>query len=700
MKHLKILPVILSLVFLTACNSEHPVQTSETVSESETSAVTTTSAEITTEAETETVPETEPAEADEENSNGSEYVEVSIGNEFIDFEFVENYQGTTDIGDLADKAIEFVKSTEQYADSVKNIDKFSYKAIKEIHTDEKYAKEDADKVAPYINGGNIEPLVSAAYIADYDGDGKTETFIAVDIPYIVWSHPDVWSFLLFIDGSENADPVLLDFYEGYSASMLNYGKNKQLVFGGWDGMHSYASIYGVKDDKPVTLYDHCPGGYFRKTDCFLSVFGLQGWSDFMYFDTTVQEYRIIKGVEISRDEMAELDVSGTLCSHCNAESLDDLPDYAEFHFIKPNYYLIDWGFPGSDLFTYENGVFTYDKDSNITRSVNGSGLDIIAEFDIDKAVAEMKKPVEPFVKVSADNEFIDYKMIEDYRGTTDIGDLADKAVDFLMTAEEYAESMEHIAEFTDKESSDHFSDYIKDGKIIPKFNTAYPNDYDGDGRTETFVVADMPIKQGEQPLIRSFFIFADSDGHMTLLGNESNLYDTVLLDYGEFKQIIWGGFGTCGADENRCIYGVIGGQAKPLYSGRFVFCKENCFLTTHGHMSSGDFMYYDTAADKYIAIAGVEMTLDEIKAMDKEGALADYYEGDEYTDYFFGLVGGRYYCVNYGRDITEAVFTFDGKFERVENSNVRLRFKDRYSSGKAVTDIDINKAISEMKPVK
>ena len=79
MKHLKILPVILSLVFLTACNSEHPVQTSETVSESETSAVTTTSAEITTEAETETVPETEPAEADEENSNGSEYVEVSIG---------------------------------------------------------------------------------------------------------------------------------------------------------------------------------------------------------------------------------------------------------------------------------------------------------------------------------------------------------------------------------------------------------------------------------------------------------------------------------------------------------------------------------------------------------------------------------------------------------------------------------------------
>lgn len=360
-----------------AAASETTAQTFASISETESE----TAGEITAE-----------TEAAAESSNEPEYVEVSAENEFIDFDFIENYQGTTDIGELADKAIEFVKGTEQYADSVKNIDKFSYKAIREIHTDEKYAKEDADKVAPYINGGNIEPLVSVAYTADYDGDGKTETFIAVDIPYIVWSHPDVWSFLFFIDGSENADPVLLDFYEGYSASMLNYGKNKHLIFSGWDGMHSYASIYGVKDGKPVTLYDHCPGGYFRKTDCFLSVFGLQGWSDFMYFDTAAEEYRIIKGVEISLDEMAELDVSGALCSHCNTESLDDLPDYVEFHFIKPNYYLIDWGFPGSHLFTYENGIFTFVEDANITRSVNGSDLNIIAEFDIDKAVAEMKKP--------------------------------------------------------------------------------------------------------------------------------------------------------------------------------------------------------------------------------------------------------------------------------------------------------------------
>lgn len=298
-----------------------------------------------------------------------------------------------------------------------------------------------------------------------------------------------------------------------------------------------------------------------------------------------------------------------------------------------------------------------------------------------------------YVEVSPGNEFIDFDFIEDYRGTTDIGELADKAVEFLMTAEEYAESMEHIDEFTDEK----FAPYIKDGKIVPQFSTAYPEDYDGDGKTETFIVADMPILQGKPPLIRSFLIFADSGGNMTILWDESDLYDTILLDYGKFKQIIWGGFGTCGADENTCIYGVTDGQAKPLYSGRFAFRKENCFLTTHGHMSSGDFMYYDTAANDYVPIAGVEMTLDEIKAMDKNGALANYYEGDEDAARFWGLVGGKYYCVLYGRDITEAVFTFDGKFERVENSNVRLRFKDYYRSGEAVIDIDIDKALAEMK---
>lgn len=368
MKFLKILSVILSLLLLTACASGQAVQTSETVSETETSAVTTTTAAETT---TKTEPEAEPAEAAEEDE--PEYVEVSPNNEFIDYEFIENYRGTTDIGDLADKAVEFLKTTEEYADSMKNISEFS---------DEEFSD--------YINDGVIVPKFNIAYPNDYDGDGRTETFIVVDMP-AAWTNPHIWSFLLFADSSGNIEPTVIDFCQEYSAAMLNYGKNKQLVFGGWGDYQYYSGIYSVKSEKPITLYYNDIRGYFCKFDCFLSIFGLQGTSDFMYFDTAEEEYRIIKGVEISHAEMAELDVSNTLCRPYNAESLNELPEYVEFRFIKPNYYILDFSF-GSDSYKYENGVFVPVEDSNITRSVNHNKLDVVAEFDIDKAVAEMKKP--------------------------------------------------------------------------------------------------------------------------------------------------------------------------------------------------------------------------------------------------------------------------------------------------------------------
>ena len=130
-----------------------------------------------------------------------------------------------------------------------------------------------------------------------------------------------------------------------------------------------------------------------------------------------------------------------------------------------------------------------------------------------------------YVEVSPNNEFIDFDFIEDYQGTGDIGGLAHKAVEFLMTTDEYAESMEHIDEFTDKE----FSDYINGGKIVPKFNTAYPNDDDGNGTAETFIIVDMPYMI-DIPTERSFLIYANNTDDMTLLCNASNLYGTQLLN--------------------------------------------------------------------------------------------------------------------------------------------------------------------------
>ncbi len=300
-----------------------------------------------------------------------------------------------------------------------------------------------------------------------------------------------------------------------------------------------------------------------------------------------------------------------------------------------------------------------------------------------------------YVEVSPNNEFIDFDFIEDYQGTGDIGGLAHKAVEFLMTTDEYAESMEHIDEFTDKE----FSDYINGGKIVPKFNTAYPNDYDGNGTAETVIIVDMPYMI-DIPTERSFLIYANNTDDMTLLCNASNLYGTQLLNYGDFKQITFGGSGTCGADDRTELYGVADSGAKLLYSMRGVFHKSNCFLSSFGAQGTGDFMYYDTAAGEYRAITGIDVPIEKIKEMDSTNELSEFYEHLEKYGYLsVQLVGGRYYVVSCGAMDTGTAYLYEnGSF--IQTDECEYVRESHYGNSSAVIDIDINKAIAEMRSVK
>ncbi|MDE5992253.1 MAG: hypothetical protein K2G87_04310 [Oscillospiraceae bacterium] len=312
--------------------------------------------------------------------------------------------------------------------------------------------------------------------------------------------------------------------------------------------------------------------------------------------------------------------------------------------------------------------------------------------------ASSENSTEPeYAEVSEDNVFIDYEFIENYQGTTEIGVLAAGAVEFLTESEYYAESTENIGEFTGDEFKKYFDE---SGNILPRLQTAYPEDYDGDGSTETFIIVDMPIMQGDYPLVRSFLIYADSRGEMTLLNEASNLYNTILLDYGDFKQLTFGGFGTCGADDRNDLYGVVNGEAKTLYGFRGEFFKKDCFLSAFGAQGGGAFMYYDTVACEYRAIAGEDIPIEKIKEMDTANALSEFYEIlDDQGFLYAELIGGRYYVIICGAMDTGTVYLYEnGEFIQTEDCEyVR---DSHYGNMNAVVDIDINKAIAEMKSVK
>lgn len=312
--------------------------------------------------------------------------------------------------------------------------------------------------------------------------------------------------------------------------------------------------------------------------------------------------------------------------------------------------------------------------------------------------ASSENSTEPeYAKVSEDNVFIDYEFIEDYQGTTDIGVLAAGAVEFLTESEYYAESTENIGEFTGDEFKKYFDE---SGNILPRLQTAYPEDYDGDGSTETFIIVDMPYMIGV-PTERSFLIFADSRGEMTLLSDASGLYEPIMLNYGDFKQITFGGFGTCGADEHNDLYGVVNGKAKELYGMRGSFHKKDCFLSVFGAQGGGAFMYYDTVACEYRAIAGEDIPIEKIKEMDTANSLSEFYEIlDEQGFLYAELIGGRYYVIIQGAMDTGTVYLYEnGEFIQTEDCEY-VRDSHYEDVNNVVLDIDITKAIAEMKSVK
>ncbi|MBP1549514.1 MAG: hypothetical protein J6A05_05875, partial [Oscillospiraceae bacterium] len=214
--------------------------------------------------------------------------------------------------------------------------------------------------------------------------------------------------------------------------------------------------------------------------------------------------------------------------------------------------------------------------------------------------------------VSAGNEFIDYKYTKELPSTTDIGDLADKAVQCLMESEHYKDA-EHIKEIYDTHKPKKLDPFFdENGTLTPVFSEAYVDDFDNDGKTEAFIVVDMPFYTGDC-LIRNYLIFADSSGNMSVIEDYHGINLEAVLDYGEFKHIAFGGYGWIGADMHSNLFGVVDGKAVDFYSLRGEFVKENCFVSTFGHQGIGDFMYYDTVTKEYRTIVGKEIPLDTIK---------------------------------------------------------------------------------------
>lgn len=332
----------------------------------------------------------------------------------------------------------------------------------------------------------------------------------------------------------------------------------------------------------------------------------------------------------------------------------------------------------------------------------------------ETAEAEVTADTPEKISVKAENmTFTDFAFIEYYKGSKQEDKTSEKAIEFLKTTEEYAQSQKY-SDFYKEKYPEYFDE---NGVLVPKLHESYTEDYDGDGREETFLLIDMPYSNYIDPddpsrgfsAVYSFLIFIGNDGNAELIDYNCGLYYPQLLDYGYNKQLVIGGAGSCGAEDHTIIWTVRDGKVYALNFFRGSVTKQDCFISVFGWQSMGGTMIFDPEKVMYIPVEGVPCDKDELRKMDTDKSIESLYYEESFGDYpYISLIGGKYYCVEAGFMDSGRIYTYsDGHFVLEINSKIRtnhIYIEDMpdYSEfdNEVLIDFDYDKVTAEMTTVK
>lgn len=294
--------------------------------------------------------------------------------EFIDYKFTENYPTGEIPQDMQDKAVAALKASKYYTEASGKLDLF-----------------DDEQKEKYIVNGSIEPRFNKGYIEDFDGDGKKEAFLYVDMP-INYYEDYMWerSFLIFC-GSGGDMEILADAFRLYDATMLDYGGFKHIILGGSGtcGAEDHYCVWGVYGGKAKLLIG--ARASYEKFGCFLTSYGWQSWGGMTYFDTAKEEYIGVEGVSVPYEQVKALDKDNVLAEY--DEYLKDDPIGFYVVCFGGRYYSISLSvMDGGSPFVYEDGRLK-PMDTRGVRSNHFSDDigDTVRDVDIDGAFASMKK---------------------------------------------------------------------------------------------------------------------------------------------------------------------------------------------------------------------------------------------------------------------------------------------------------------------
>lgn len=356
----------------TPAQTTAPAAAETTTAAAETTAAQTTTAE-TTPAQTESAAETttaagteEPAESDgapdklyiddfaderfraEAEGLKAQTDEFMRTNRFIDYKFIYGPEPSDIPADVQARAVQCSAESEQCRSSAENTD-----VLSDPELNIAYKSFDGSDISTFISDGAIVPKFVAGWEADFDGDGKTERFLAVQYPFLYPQNPVFFPTQLIFENSSGEMSIVdqVDILNDDIAVMLDYGDFKQFYLNGhgYMGVSEHTTLLGVVDGECKELYSSRI--WFSKQGCFLSYSGWQGFSQFMIYDTTANEYRELTGYPADIEKIKRYDPDDVIPLY-----LPDPESALYLYYVIGGRYLLDTG--SMECFKYENGKFT------------------------------------------------------------------------------------------------------------------------------------------------------------------------------------------------------------------------------------------------------------------------------------------------------------------------------------------------------
>ncbi len=399
----KIIAAVLFAILLTGCTeaaeaNTEAVTAAETETTTETVSVTTTEAVTTTVTETATESTTETTTAAETETSFETTTAADLSDfdgrlyewEFADELVVSDSNAFSE--ELLSAALDTVKGSDMYkrvsevfAEAEKN-DEGGYEF--DIGGSRDYSASD---VAEYFDeSGNILPKFDSGVTADFDGDGRVETFLLFILPEPT-VHSRYSEELIFINSDgEAAVPEGGDWCIGASLMPMRY--NGFIHMGYANGINigtSHGEIYAVENGKAVdkaTMFRI--GSPYKKTFMRISCAQTFGCG-LLFWNIKLNAYCEISYEELTDGQAQALFDSEAFQSDSELTEKFTSPEQVKDAFWCSSVHSFHAYDDGFIVFLYENGVFTRTTSDDMIRPISFGGAVPVTGLDIEKALEKL-----------------------------------------------------------------------------------------------------------------------------------------------------------------------------------------------------------------------------------------------------------------------------------------------------------------------